>query len=109
MIKITSERIELVVPEMLVVGNPFRCFLHGRGVDFAAHDASFFQPFYESCCFQHGQMFHEAGQRHVMRMRELADRAAAGFQLREYTAARRIGQRGKHEIEVGVFIVNHKV
>lgn len=44
-----------------------------------------------------------------MRVGEFAHRAAAAFQLREYAAARCVGQRGEDEVELGFFIVNHKV
>lgn len=62
MIKIAPERIELIVPETLVVRHPLRGILHGSRIDFTAHDAAFFQARDESRGLQHSQMFHEAGQ-----------------------------------------------
>ena len=44
-----------------------------------------------------------------MRQGKLADRAGAVFQLPQHIAARGIGQRAEHGIEVGVFKLNHLV
>jgi len=40
---------------------------------------------------------------------ELAHREAAAVELAEHRAPRRVGEGGEHGVELGVFILNHKV
>lgn len=109
MIKIASQGVELGIPEMLVVRQPLRGCPHRRRIQFAAHDAAFLGTGDQSRSLQHGQMFHEAGQRHRVLLRQFRHRAAAAVQLGEDAAARAVGQRGKDQIELGVVMVNHLV
>jgi len=94
---------------MLIVRQPLRGCPHWRGIQLAAHDAAFLGTGDQSCGLQHGQMFHEAGQRHRVLLRQFRHRAAAAIQLGENAAARAVGQRGKDQIEFGVLMVNHLV
>ena len=54
-------------------------------------------------------MFHEPGQRHLVRRRQLAYRELAFGERLEDAAARGIGERGEHNIEAGILILNHQV
>lgn len=94
---------------MLIVGDPLRGVLHGRGFEFAAHHAAFLRARDQARRLQHRQVFHKAGQRHLILLRQLGDGATACAQLRQHAAPRGVGQRGEDQIQVGVFIVNHKV
>lgn len=109
MVEIASQRIELLGPETLVVGDPHGGLLHGRGMQLAAHHASFLRAGDQAGRFQHGQVFHEAGQRHLVLLRQLRDGATAVAQLRQHAAPRGIGQRREDQVQLGIFIVNHKV
>ena len=54
-------------------------------------------------------MFHETGQRHVVRGRQLAYRQLAAAQRLEDASARRVGECGEHCVELRVLILNHMV
>ena len=107
--EITPERIQLLVPEAFVARDPRRRGLHGRGVELAAHDTPFLRASDETGGLEHGEVLHDPWQRHAVWLSELADGCAARTQLLEHTAARGIGQRGEHQVEAVVFIVNHLV
>jgi hypothetical protein len=109
MVQITAERIELPAPEMLVVRDPGRGGLHGRGIELAAHDPPLLGPRDEAGGLQHGEVLDEARQRHVVRRRQLADAGPAAAELLQHAPPRRVGQRGEHEIELGIFFINHLV
>ena len=63
----------------------------------------------EHGALENAQMLHEAGQRHVVRIRKFHYRQAALAQRRQDLSPRGIGKRGKHGVEVGVHILNHTV
>ena len=107
MVQITSERIEPFGPKALISRDPHRRLLHGRGFEFTAHHASLLGTRNQPGGLEHGKVLHEAGQRHTVWLRQLRDRGATAAQLRKQFAPRRIRQRRKHKIELGVFIVNH--
>lgn len=88
--QIAAERVELPVPEMLVVCDPGRGGLHGRCVELAAHDTALFGARDEAGGFEHGQVLHEARQRHVVRLGQFADAGVAGVELREHAPPRRV-------------------
>ena len=87
------------------------------GVERTTHHAAFLRAGDQAGGFEHGQVLHEAGQRHAVRLREFADAepniATRPRELREYTASCRVGQRGEHQVQIagGVrrFFVNHLV
>ena len=101
MVQITAERIEPLVPELLVSGQPHGGLLQRRGRQLAPHDAAFLRARQQSGVFEHAQMLHEAGQRHAVRLRELADAQALAAigQRAQHVAARAVGQRGEDEVE----------
>ena len=74
------------------------------GVERTTHHAALLRAGDQAGGFEHGQVLHEAGQRHAVRLREFADaeaRVAAGLrQLREHAAAGRVRQRGEHQIQI---------
>lgn len=109
MIEITPQRIEPGIPEPFVMRHPLRRFLHGRGLEFAAHHPPLLRARDQPRRLQHGEVFHEPRQRHAVRLREFGHSGAAAVQLRQHLAPRGIGQRGKHQVQLFVFIVNHLV
>ena len=109
MIEKASQRVELAVPETLVMRDPLRGLLHGRRFQRAAHHPAFLGARDQAGRFQHRQVLHKAGQRHGVRLREFGHAARALVQLRQHAAARGVGQRGEDQIELGVVILNHLV
>lgn len=107
MIEISTQRIEPGIPEPLVLRHPLRRLLHRRGIQLAAHDPPLLGARNQSRRFEHGEVFHEPRQRHAVRLRQLGHRGAAAVQLRQHLAPRGVGQRGKHEVQLFVFFVNH--
>ncbi|CAM5780345.1 putative protein OS=Rhizobacter sp. Root404 OX=1736528 GN=ASC76_07330 PE=4 SV=1 [Rhizobacter fulvus] len=83
------------------------------GVERTTHHAALFRAGDQAGGFEHGQVLHEAGQRHAVRLREFADaEAGVGTRLRqlgEHAAAGRVRQRGEHEVQMRSFFVNHTV
>ena len=109
MVEIAPERIELLAPETLVAGHPSRGGLHGRGLELAAHHAPLLGARDEAGGFEHGEVLHEAGQRHAVRLGELGDGGGARAELLEHAAARGVGECGEHEVELVGLIVSHLV
>ena len=117
MVKETAERVQALVPEMRVTVYPHGRLLHGQGVNLAAHHPPFLGAGNQPGGFEHGQVLHEAGQRHGMPLRQFADadRPAALVQLRQHTPTRGVGQGGEDAVELGFgfggvgFKVNHLV
>ena len=77
LVKIAAEGVELLGPELLVVGNPGRRLFHRLGLQRALHDAAFLGALDEPRVLEHAQMLHEAGKRHVVPGGKLAHLAAA--------------------------------
>ena len=110
LIEIAAERVELLGPELLVARDPGRGRLQRRGGKLAADDAPFLGALDQPGLFQHAQVLHEAGQRHVVRRGELAHGGLAGAaKAIEDVAARAVGERGEERVELIVGILNHKV
>jgi hypothetical protein len=77
--------------------------LQRRGRKLAAHDPPFLGPRDQAGILQHVQMFHETGQRHVVRGCKLADReAVVAAQRLDDVAPRAIGQRSEQGVELVV-------
>ena len=106
-IEIAPERVELLVPELLVMGQPHRGLLHRFRGELAPHDAPFLGPRNQARVFQHAQVLHEAGQGHAVRLRELGHgRAALLAQPFEDIAPRRVRKRPENAVENHV-VVGH--
>jgi hypothetical protein len=91
------------------MGNPRVRFLHRLGLQGAAHDASFLAALDEAGRLEHREVFHEAGQRHLVLVRKLGHRLAALLERREHMAPSAVGQGGEDHVEVVVRILNHWV
>lgn len=75
----------------------------------ALHDPPLLSALDEPRGLEHREVLHEAGQRHVVRRRELADRPAALRELRDHRAPRAVGKRREKGVELVVRILNHPV
>lgn len=76
--------------------------LQRRGRKFATHDPAFLGPRDQAGILQNLQVFHETGQRHVVRGCQLAHREAVAAQRLEDVAPRAIGQRAEQRVELVV-------
>lgn len=109
MIQVAGERIEALGPEFVVTRQPHGRFLHGLRRQSATHHASFLQALDQPSVLENAQVLHKAGQRHVVRLRQLGNGEGAVAQRRENLAPRGIGKRGEDRIERCILILNHKV
>lgn len=101
MIQEPPERIEPIVPELLVAGEPAGGVLHGGRGQLAMHHPAELDTRDQPRRLQHRQVFHEPRQRHLVRLGQFADAAAALFaEGLQHLAPRGVGQRGKHQVEV---------
>ena len=110
LVKVAAEGVELLGPELLVVGDPGCRLFHGLGLQRALHDAAFLAAFDEPGVLEHAQMLHEAGKRHVVPGGKLAHLPVAPLgKLGEHMAPGTIRERGEERVELGVGILNHSV
>ncbi len=104
----SAEAIELRVPEHFVMAQPGER-AGGRPLpQRATHHPPRLAPRDESGLLQDAEVLDEAGQRHPMRHRQLADGALAVAQLRKDGAPSRIGERAEDGVQRQL-IVNHMV
>lgn len=83
--------------------------MHRLGQERALYYAPFFRTANQPGVLEHAQVFHEAGQRHAMRLRELRNWQAAFAQGFQHRSARGIGKRTEHGVEAIMLMLNHKV
>ena len=72
-------------------------------------DAARLLPPNEACILENREVLHEARERHVVRVRELAHGMRAATEGRQHRAPRRVGQRAEHGVELRWLKVNHLV
>ena len=101
-VQMASERIEALVPEPLVIGEPHGGILQRPRRELATHGAAFLLADDQPGILEHPQVLHEAGQRHVVRGGELGDAQAARLEAAQHVAPRGVGEGGEHEVELGV-------
>ena len=99
----------MLFPEFPVVFDPFRRALHRLGNQAAAVDAPVLVPRHQARAFEHAKVFRHSGKGNVIWRGEFADRGFAMRELRENSAARRVGKSGESGIEGRRRIVNHMV
>jgi hypothetical protein len=105
----SGERVEPLLPELAVAGEPLRGLHHGFCRKRAAHDpARLFAPD-QPGALENAQVLHEAGERHREGLRQVAHRTAAAGKEFHHLAARRIRERPEHGIERTFLILNHMV
>jgi hypothetical protein len=110
LVKVAREGIQLLAPELLVTRHPGRGLFHRRRGKLAADHSALLGPRNQPCILEHLQVFHESGQRHLVRSGKLADRevAVVGERL-ENVPPRPVGERGEEGVQVVVRILNHQV
>ena len=80
MIEVTPERIEAPAPEFLIVREPHRGLPHRFGQQFHLDHPAFFLALHQPRLLEHPQVFHEAGQRHSVRLRKFRHAGRAMLQ-----------------------------
>jgi hypothetical protein len=107
--EVLLESVELPLPELAVVGDPFGGALHGFGSEPAAVHAPVFVALDKSRFREHAQMLRHRGKRHVVRRGEIADGSLAKSKLREDAAAGSVGKSAEGGVEARVRMLNHMV
>jgi len=106
----SSEAVEVLGPEALVAVQPIHRLLHRIGGQPARHGAPGLRAHHETGVRQHVEMFHDRGQRHRERLRQLAHRNAVVLaKSRQQRAPRRVRERGKGAVQDFISILNHMV
>ena len=109
LIQITGERVQALSPEFFITRKPRGSVVHRLGQERALYYASFFRTANQPGAREHAQVFHEAGQRHIMWLCELRDWQVASAQGFQHRSARGIGKRTEHGVETIKLMLNHKV
>lgn len=107
--EVLIESVELPLPELAVVSDPFGRALHRFGSELAAMHAPVFVALDESRFREHAQMLRHGGKRHVVRRSQVADGSFAESELREDAAASGVGKSAKGGVEGRARMLNHKV
>ena len=68
----------------------------------ALHDAAFLGALDQPGRLEHCEVLHEAGQRHVVRLRQLGDVGIPAGEGLEHMAARPVGERREQRVELVV-------
>src|SRR5579871_4838566 len=97
---IRLEPVKAGFPDGALLGEPALGPLHGARHQAARADAAMLLRSDEASGLQHTDVFHQAWQRHVERLGELADGRLALREPRKDRAPRRIGERAEHVVEM---------
>jgi hypothetical protein len=97
--EVLLESVELPLPELAVVSDPFGCALHRLGSESASVHASVLVAHDQAGAFEDAQMFRDGGKGHVVRRGEIADGRFTESELREDAAARGVGEGAKGGVE----------
>jgi len=108
-VEIAAECIEANAPEFFIAGQPHGGLLHRLGKEFATDHPALLRPGDQAGVLQHPQVFHEPGERHGVRLSKLGHAEAVLAERRQNVSPSRIRQRGKHQIQVDIFRLNHLV
>ncbi len=108
LVEIALERIELPPPEAAILGDPVSSRLERLGREPAAPLAPDLVIEDEPRPPEHTHVLEEGGERHPVRLRQLAHRRLPVLQPLEHRPAHRVGQRGEGAVQ-GRRIVNHSV
>jgi len=107
--KVSFEGVELPLPKLSALLNPFDGIVHRPRAKPAAVDAPFFVTVEQARAFEHPQVARNRRRRHLKRSSQISDRSLAMRQPLENPAADRIGQRGEDGVERAGSILNHRV
>jgi hypothetical protein len=97
--EVLLESVELPLPELAVVGDPFGGAFHGLRSQAAAMYAPILVALNQSRVFEHPQMLRNGGKRHVVRRGQIADGSFTESELREDAAAGRVGKSTEGGVE----------
>jgi hypothetical protein len=107
--EVFGKTVELMLPEHAVRLQPLRCLLHRRCTQATTPHPALSPALHKPCPLEHRQVLAHSRQRHVERLRQLANRQLSARQSRDNCAARGVCERGKDTIEPYVVLVNHSV
>ena len=97
--EVLLESVELPLPELAVVSDPFGCALHRLGSQPAAMHASVLVAHDQAGAFEDAQMLRDGRKRHVVRRGQIADGSLAKSELRQDAAACGVGKRAEGSVE----------
>ena len=107
--KKTRQGIELLLPELPIMFDPFGRILHGPGRQAAAMDSSILAPRDELCPLEHSQVLGHSGEGDIVGRGQIADGGFALGQARQDATAGSVGKRGEGGIQARGRILNHMV
>lgn len=107
--EVVGQRVEIGLPEALVVFEVFRGALERAGHQAADDLPAAAGSRDQSGTLEHVQMARDGGPGDCKRLSQPADRGDAGAKRVEQAAASRVGQRGEDVVERAGGIINHHV
>ena len=96
------ERVELVLPEDAIEGEPVRGLLHGRDGETAHADAADFLLRDEAGLLEHAEVLHDGGHGDFVGANEFCDGGLAALESGQDAAARRVAECGEGGVERGL-------
>ena len=102
------ERVELVLPEDAVEGEPVGGLLHGRDGKAAHADTADLLLGDEACLFEHAEVLHDGRHGDFMGANEFCDGGLAALESGQDATARWVAECGEGGVE-RVVILNHMV
>jgi hypothetical protein len=102
------ERVELILPEDAVEGEPVGGLLHGRDGETAHADATYFLLGDEASLLEYAEVLHDGGHRDLVWANEFGDRGLAALESGQDAATRWVAECGEGGVE-RLLILNHTV
>ena len=104
-----AQSVEPRIPELFIAGQPCGGLTDALGRQHAAHRPALLLAGDQAGLFEHANVLHEPNERHAVRRRQIADAARPACERIKRAAAGRVRERAEHKIQIGIFILNHKV
>jgi hypothetical protein len=95
------ERVELVLPEDAVEGEPVGGLLHGRDGEAAHADAAYFLLGDEACLFENCEVLHDGRHGDFVGADEFCDGGVSALEGSQDAAARGVAECGEGGVERG--------
>jgi hypothetical protein len=107
--EVSLERVELLLPKLSAVLDPFDGIVHRPRPQPAAVNAPFLLAVKQARALEHAQVPRDRRRGHLKRSGQIADRSLTVREALEDAPANRIGQRGEDGVEGAGSILNHRV
>ena len=98
------ERVELVLPEDAIEGEPIGGLPHRRDGETAHADAADFLLRDEACLFQHAEVLHDGGHGDFMGANEFSDGGVAALESGQDASTRGVAESGEGGVERGLIM-----